>query len=171
MVFSCVVPDIWNLIIFDLLTILVLLPPTPCHFICTPHNSPFWDLCTLASDLPCTAVAYTTKSNEMRLGCMKNFVTRSSSCGRFRALVSHRGDVIGTRSRRSLFPASFNSSIFRAPPARTATLPVITNSSEAVRSLSLYLYTTQLPILGSVHIGLGSATHCGGPYHQVSKRL
>ena len=60
MVFSCLVPDVWNLI-FDLVTILVLLPPAPCHFICTPHNSPFWDLCTLASDLPRTAVAHTTK--------------------------------------------------------------------------------------------------------------
>ena len=29
---------------------------------------------------------------------MKNFVTRPSSCGRFRALVSHRGYVIGTPS-------------------------------------------------------------------------
>ena len=56
MVFSCLVPDVWNLI-FNLVTILVLLPPAPCPFICTPHNSPFWDLCTLASDLPRTAVA------------------------------------------------------------------------------------------------------------------
>ena len=60
MVFSCLVPDVWNLI-FNLVTILVLLPPAPCPFICTPHNSPFWDLCTLASDLPRTAVAHTTK--------------------------------------------------------------------------------------------------------------
>ena len=63
MVFSCLVPDVWNLI-FNLVTILVLLPPAPCHFICTPHNSPFWDLCTLASDLPRTAVAHTTKLYE-----------------------------------------------------------------------------------------------------------
>ena len=67
MVFSCLVPDIWNLIIFDLLTILVLLPPTPCHFICTPHNSPFWDLCTLALDLPRTVVAHTTKLYEKEI--------------------------------------------------------------------------------------------------------
>ena len=32
------------------------------------------------------------------LGCVKNFVTCSSSCGHFRALVSHRGYVIGTPS-------------------------------------------------------------------------
>ena len=80
-VFSCLVSDTWNLI-FDLVTIPVLLPPAPCHFICTPHNSPFWDLCTLASDLPRTAVAHTTK-----------FCNAPIS-----ALISHPGYVISTPS-------------------------------------------------------------------------
>ena len=63
---------------------------------------------------------------------MKNFVTRPSSRGRFRALVSHRGYVIGTPSfvwasqmaglaSLSFLPhlirQSFLPSLFRAPPA------------------------------------------------------
>ena len=63
---------------------------------------------------------------------MKNFVTRPSSWGRFRALVSHPGYVIGTPSfvwasqtaglaglsfPPHLIRQSFLPSLFRTPPA------------------------------------------------------